>query len=150
MVIFVIEAIVIILGTIATLYFFIAGLSGKKGFRKAMLSLMTVFITLLLLTILDFGTAPKVRKEKMLVAKREAPITGVELVLYSDSTFSLGNLRKITKMGVYRIRKDTLLLEVNTLPYTSFLIKHRTLEELGGTGISALDVKLNKLTQGSH
>ncbi len=90
---------------------------------------MTVFITLLLLTILDFGTAPKVRKEKMLVAKREAPITGVELVLYSDSTFSLGNLRKITKMGVYRIRKDTLLLEVNTLPYTSFLIKHKSLQE---------------------
>ncbi|MGX5691433.1 hypothetical protein [Arcticibacter tournemirensis] len=100
MVIFVIKAIVIILGTIATLYFFIAGLSGKKGFRKALLSLMTVFITLLLLTILDFGTAPRVRKEKMLVAKREASITGIELILYNDSTFSLGNLRKITKMGV--------------------------------------------------
>lgn len=142
--IFVVKAFLIIVGTILTIYFFIIGLRDGKGFKNALLCLLAAFLLVIFLTFFEF-TDTKTEKEKVLIAKREAPITGIELILYHDKTFDLGNLRKITNTGNYLIKNDTLVLTIGDTTYTSFKIKSKELLELKNTGINWLGIELNKL-----
>ena len=142
--IFFFKALIIIVGTILTIYFFVVGLRDGKGFKKALLSLLGAFLMVNFLTFFDF-IETKTEKKKILIARREASLTGIELILYQNKTFDLGNLRKITKTGTYQIKNDTLVLSIYDTTFTSFKIKSNELLEIKNTGINWLGIELNKL-----
>jgi hypothetical protein len=155
-----IASIVVILimavGLILTVIFLIGYLIKKRKarLRNAAISFATVALSLLLLIVAEelFFSYNSENKEEVLVASREAPIGGILLKLYDDSTYEIGVLREVKSAGTYALKSDTLILTATDNPkqngystQTSFIIKEGYLEEIEDTGIGFLEIHVNKL-----
>lgn len=126
----------------------------KARLRNAAISFASAALSLSLLIVAEeliFSYNFK-KKEEVLVASREAPIGGILLKLYEDSTFEIGVLREVKSAGTYVLKSDTLFIIGTDNPkqngyttQTSFIIKEGYLEEIEDTGIGFLEIHVNKL-----
>jgi len=91
-------------------------------------------------------------KEVILVASREASSGGIILRLFNDNTFELGTLRKAKTEGIYKLTGDTLFLSATDNSKLNkkfspnvFIVKDNRLVEVNNTGISFLEIQVNKV-----
>ncbi|WP_347159361.1 hypothetical protein [Pontibacter chitinilyticus] len=126
----------------------------KARLRNAAISFATAALSLFLLIVAEelFFSYNFKNKEEVLVASREAPIGGILLKLYEDSTFEIGVLREVKSAGTYVLKSDTLFIiptdnskQNGYTTQTSFIIKEGYLEEIEDTGIGFLEIHENKL-----
>ncbi|WP_162055528.1 copper resistance protein NlpE [Pontibacter pamirensis] len=126
----------------------------KVKLRNAALTFIAsvvLFFTLVTVAANQYPDAlPK--KEVVLIAAREASLGGILLRLYADSTFELGNNRRVTSTGVYNLNVDTLVITttdnsklLKDISQTSFIIEEENLVEVNNTGIKFLEIHENRL-----
>ncbi|KAA5548567.1 hypothetical protein [Adhaeribacter rhizoryzae] len=142
---------------ILTMFFLLGYLikRNKAGLRNAAISFAIAALSIGILISVEeiFFSFNRANKEELLVASREAPIGGILLKLYTDSTFEIGGFREVTSTGVYKLKSDTLLSiipnkeqkQVEGFTQTTFIIRGNYLEEVPNKGINFLEIHLNKL-----
>ncbi|SDL15045.1 hypothetical protein SAMN05421823_104502 [Catalinimonas alkaloidigena] len=149
-----------VLGIIVTLTLFVTALFSKsnkwwKRIGFSILTTITLVITLILIQEV-FVFPPNPRTDELVMsAYREAPIGGIWLGLYSDSTWELGNSsREIRLGGTYTIDGDKLNLKAlkgttfsNGELNNSFLINQTDLIEIENTGINGLEIGINRMNK---
>lgn len=151
-----IKAIVAFVGIIITVAFLITGLFGNRNIalRRAGIVFFPTVLIIITLTIIESNILQErtVDKEVIFVAAREAPLGGIALTLYADSSFELGNSRNYQSKGRFKVKGDTIFISshkssklLNNKNRTSFLIKNRILEDIGNSGIVFLEIKENNL-----
>jgi hypothetical protein len=143
------------LGISLTIIILVIGLFGdkKRSIRRASFIFFPTIILVILLTVIDFNNInQEIDKETLLVAYREAPLGGLALTLYADSTFHLINFDKYELEGVFRLKGDTIFISSNKKKKylkngnnTAFIIKKNMLIDVGNSGIVFLDLKEYKL-----
>jgi len=126
----------------------------KVKLRNAVVTFIGAAVLFSTLVIIAANKYPDklLEKEVVLVAAREASFGGILLRLYADSTFEIGDYRKMTSTGMYALKGDTLVI-TNTdtsmlykdLKRIYFVIKEGNLEEVKGTGIGVLEIHENSL-----
>ena len=126
----------------------------KVKLRNAALTFIASVVLFLTLVTIAANQYPNAlpKKEVVLIAAREAPLGGILLRLYADSTFEIGNSRKVTSTGVYRLNADTLVITttdnsklLKDISQTSFIIEEEDLVEVNNTGITILEIHENRL-----
>ncbi|RDC61926.1 hypothetical protein AHMF7616_00515 [Adhaeribacter pallidiroseus] len=126
----------------------------KARLKNAALSFSTGAFALFLLIVAEelFFSYNSKNKKEVLVASREAPIGGILLKLYEDSTYEIGVLREVRSAGTFVLKSDTLFITAtdhpkqnNYITQISFIIKDGYLEQIENTGIGFLEIHVNKL-----
>lgn len=121
----------------------------RSQLRRAGVTFFTTVGVIILISVVEFlfifSNTEKDNKNVVLVAAREAPLGGIELKLYNDRSFELGNLRKVKRAGTYSISGDTLTIANSDSVIASFLIEEKELVEIQNTGIHSLDIHENNL-----
>ncbi|WP_207427969.1 hypothetical protein [Pedobacter sp. SYSU D00535] len=83
-----------LIGLLGTVWFLISGLRGNKtGYKKAGFSLILLFLLTTIISVIEqrlYSNRPKSQK-LLLSASREAPIGGILLKLYADTSYTLTN-----------------------------------------------------------
>ena len=145
-----------IVGIVLTIKYLFGYLRSRKtnNLKKAAISFTfstALFFVLIIFVANQYPDALP-EKEVVLTAAREAPLGGISLRLYADSTFDMGNFRKITSEGVYKVIADTLIISTTDnssfskdRSTTSFLIKDKILVEVKNSGINFLEIDENKI-----
>src|SRR5688572_24886895 len=131
---------------IATLLLLLALFTWKKKYLKYT-GLFILIISLLGVFSFTIDFFKNRNREVLLTAFREAPLGGVLLTLYSDSTFELSNLMTYETSGKFAITEDTLFISTNgsykllkNFTETTFLITEKNLVEINNTGIGRLEI----------
>lgn len=124
---------------------------------RLMHATLTILATTVLFYIVNLEEASKsafnkAKKKVVLIASSEAPIGGIFLALYKDSTYELGNFRQVESTGIFKLKTDTLFLTpadtshiAEKFSETSFIMKGKELIEIQKTGIGWLEIHGNKL-----
>jgi hypothetical protein len=126
----------------------------KVRLRNAAISFASVALSFPVLIVVEelFFSYNSENKKEVMVASREAPLGGILLRLYEDSTFEIGGFRQVEVAGTFGLRSDTLFIIPTDNPkrdkYTtqlSFIIKEGHLEEVEDSGLGLLQTHMNKL-----
>jgi hypothetical protein len=154
----IVKIFVVLFGVIITLTFLLLRVFKRTRKGKLKLAIISLFSTAAIIgiiTLVEFQLFPTNKKtdKLLLTAYREAPIGGIWLALYNDSTWEIGfSSREITENGTYILRSDTLTLfategtaVVGQTTKTSFVIESDRLIEVENSGIKALEIKINKI-----
>jgi hypothetical protein len=149
-----------LVGVIATLTFLLLSVFKRTRKGKLKLAIITFFSTvavIVIITLVEFQLYPINQKtdKLLLTAYREAPLGGIWLALYNDSTWEIGfSSREITANGTYELKSDTLTLSategttvVGQTIKTSFVVESDRLIEVENSGIKALEIKINKINE---
>lgn len=149
-----------LVGVIASLTFLLLSVFKRTRKGKLKLAIISLFSTVAIIgiiTLVEFQLYPTNKKtdKLLLTAYREAPIGGIWLALYNDSTWEIGfSSREITANGTYELHSDTLTLfakegttVVGQTTKTSFVVELNRLIEVENSGIKALEIKINKINE---
>ena len=148
-------------GILLTVTFLIIGLFGnrKRAIKRAALTFFPTILFVIIAVVIERNTSKELKKEKevVFIATREAPLGGISLILYADSTFKISNLglsksNNYELNGDYFLKRDTIFISSNDPRKllkngnkTSFLIKRRIIEDSGNSGIVYMEIKENNL-----
>ncbi|QNF34319.1 hypothetical protein HUW51_16910 [Adhaeribacter swui] len=156
-----ITAIVALVGILLTVTFLIIGLfrNRKRAIKRAALTFFSTILFLIIAPAIERNTSTESKEEKevVFIATREAPLGGISLILYADSTFKisnsgLANSNNYELKGGYSLKRDTIFIFSNAPRKllkngnkTSFLIKKNIIEDIGNSEIVFMDIKENNL-----
>lgn len=140
----ILKALIVLVCILSTIWFLILGLRGNKtGYKKTGLSVILTFVVVNMFTIIEHRIHSK-KPTLLLSASREAPIGGIWLKLYGDTSYTLTyDPRSEGIKGIYKIKEDTLTIFNADTIKASFIIREKLLEELGTTGIGGLTILKN-------
>ena len=154
-------AFVALVGILLTVTFLIIGLFGNRkiAIKRAALTFFSTIFFLIIAAVIERDTSIKLKEEKevVFIADREAPLGGISLILYADSTFKisnsgLSNSNNYELKGGYFLKRDTIFISSNDPRKllkngneASFLIKKRIIEDIGNSGIVFMDIRENNL-----
>ncbi|MEM9671633.1 MAG: hypothetical protein ACFB15_28450 [Cyclobacteriaceae bacterium] len=152
-----------LVGLLLTFIYLIVAVVNKHKRGKLKTAAVVFFSTaglLIAISIIEFFVYSSNEEPRGVVIKayREAPIGGVWLALYEDSTWELRNSsREIRAKGEYQITGDTVTMIAeegygiaNDVAEISFLIKKKRLIETSKSGINILEIRINNIDkQGS-
>jgi hypothetical protein len=153
MITFFLKFLIVLVGLVTTVVYIIKGLlkSDDRNFKKALTTLFATGGIVIVITTIEFILHDKAKdyseKKTTLVAMREAPIGGIHLRVYVDSTYELGDGITVKTRGKVKLKKDTLLLMDNETIDKSFIVDKGVLHEIKNSGINFLQIESNELIE---
>jgi hypothetical protein len=151
MISFIVKILISHVGLSSAIFFLIIGLVNRSRsyVKTGVMVCLTTFGIIVVITVIEFlyrrGSKDYQDKETVLVAKREASLDGIQLKVYADSSYELGNGIDVTMSGKVRIRRDTLFLLRDDSVAKYFVLDNGLLKEMKNTGVNFLEIESNEI-----
>jgi len=151
MILLIIKILITLAGLSAAIFFWLIGLTNRSqpyvrtGWIVGLTTVGLIGAIMFTEFLLRDERKENPDKETVLVAKREAALSGIHLRVYTDSLYELGDGINVTMRGKIRVRRDTLFLLREDSVAKSFVLDNVFLKEVKNTGVRFLEIESNEI-----